>query len=196
MARRLRDRRKAARGWQLLIPLALLAAALGYWSPDNASLNKRSLGTSDEQTIDFYMTNSKIVQFNEQGQLHYSFNAERLDHVQQTDVSLMQKPDLELWRGNEYPWHITSERGESSPNGELIDLYDNVRVERHDAKQRPFLLTTSELSYQTETDFAHTDKDVQIDSAQGITTATGMNAHLKQGTVKLLSTVRGRYETD
>lgn len=195
MARLKRDRRKAARSWLFLLPIALLAAGLGYWSPGNDSLGKRP-ASPGEQTIDFYMTNSKIVQFNEQGQLHYSFNAERLDHVQQTDVSLMHKPDLELWRGSEYPWHITSERGQASPGGEQIDLYDKVRIERHDAKQRPFVLTTSELSYQTETDFARTDKPIQIDSAQGVTTATGMNAYLKQGTVKLLSTVRGRYETD
>lgn len=189
-------RRSSGRHWPVLLPFALLLAALGYWNIASDPTAKGKPLAEDEQIIDFYMLNSHTTQLNEEGQLHYSFRASRVDHLQQSDISLMQNPNLELWRGTEYPWHITGLRGEASPGGKEIQLYEQVKVERHDEQQRPFLLTTTHLTYLTDTDHAYTAEPVQIDSAQGVTTATGMNAYLKQGTISLLSTVRGRYETD
>ncbi len=196
MARPLRDRRKAARSWVLLLPAALLVAALGYWSPDTDILDRRSTGEDGEQTIDFYMTNSHTTQLNDEGLLHYEFTAERVDHVQETDISLMTSPDLHLHRGTEFPWHIHGLRGEAGPDGNEIQLFEQVRVERTDARGRPFTLATEHLTYLPDTDHAFTGLPVQIDSAQGVTTASGMDAYLKQGTVHLRSTVRGRYETE
>lgn len=189
-------RRSVARSWLIMIPAALLVAALGYWNLDADDPRKALPAGSEGQTIDFYMTRSHTLQLNDEGLVHYEFNAGRIDHVQQTDVSLMTEPDLQLYRGTDYPWHIRGERGESGPDGKEIQLFDNVRVERIDAQERPFLLTTEHLTYLPDTDHAFTQLPVQIDSAQGVTTATGMNAFLKKGTVSLLSTVRGRYETE
>lgn len=183
------------RNWLILLPAAALVAALGYWSLD-ADSPKRFTSSSEESTIDFYMTNSRTIQLNEAGQLHYEFDAKRVDHIQETDISLMTAPDLQLYRGTEYPWHITGQRGQASPDGKEIQLFEQVRVERTDARQRPFVLTTEHLTYLTDTDHAFTDQPVQINSAQGVTTARGMNAYLKKGTVSLLSIVRGRYESE
>ena len=184
------------RNWLILLPAAALVAALGYWNLDSDSV-KRLPGSAGEQTtIDFYMTGSHTVQLNDEGLLHYEFVAERIDHVQETDISLMTRPDLLLHRGTEYPWHISGLRGEAGPDGNEIQLFDQVRVERTDARGRPFLLTTEHLTYLPDTDHAFTGLPVRIDSAQGVTTAKGMNAYLKQGTVQLLSTVRGRYESE
>lgn len=183
------------RNWLIMLPAAALVAALGYWSLDSDSPKLLS-SSSDGNTVDFYMTNSHTVQLNEEGLLHYEFNAVQVDHIQETDISLMTVPDLQLYRGTEYPWHITGQRGQASPDGKEIQLFEQVRVERTDAKQRPFLLTTEHLTYLTDTDHAFTDQPVQLDNAHGVTTAKGMNAYLKKGTVSLLSTVRGRYETE
>ena len=60
----------------------------------------------------------------------------------------------------------------------------------------PQKLFIRHLTYLTDTDHAFTDQPVQINSAQGVTTARGMNAYLKKGTVSLLSIVRGRYESE
>jgi len=180
--------------WVILVPVALIIAAIGYWNIGNdrpASV----VSTLDEQrTIDFFSSNSRTTQFNEEGQLHYILTADYTEHIQQTDITLLTQPDLHLYQGTQQPWLISGERGEVSPEGEEVELFDKVRVEHHDEKQRPFLLTTSQLTYIFNTDHAHTQADVQIDSEQGVTTATGMNAYLQQGLVQLLSKVRGRYD--
>ncbi|TDQ36293.1 LPS export ABC transporter periplasmic protein LptC [Thiopseudomonas denitrificans] len=184
------------RNWLILLPAAALVAALGYWNIDSDSPAKAAGSGSDSVTIDFYMTNSHTTQLNDEGLLHYEFTAERVDHVQETDISLMTAPDLHLHRGTEYPWHIRGVRGEAGPDGNEIQLFEQVRVERTDARGRPFILATEHLTYLPDTDHAFTGLPVQIDSAQGVTTASGMDAYLKQGTVHLRSTVRGRYENE
>ena len=196
MARSSRDRKKIARSRLILLPAAALVAALGYWNLGSDAPDKSLANSHSGHTIDFYMTHSHTTQFNEEGQLHYEFTAARVDHIQQTDTSLMTLPDLLLHRGSEQPWHITSQRGEAGPDGKVIELFDQVNVQRTDARGRPFLLATEHLTYLPDTDHAHTDLPVQIDSAQGVTTARGMEAYLKKGTVSLLSTVRGRYENN
>lgn len=187
---------KPVRNWLILLPAAALVAALGYWNLDSDSAARTTLGGSGPVTIDFYMTNSHTTQLNDAGQLHYEFSASRVDHIQETDISLMTLPDLHLHRGTEHPWLISGLRGEAGPDGNEIQLFEQVRVNRTDARGRPFLLATEHLTYLPDTDHAFTDLPVQIDSAQGVTTANGMDAYLKQGTVHLRSTVRGRYETE
>lgn len=180
--------------WVILVPVALIIAATGYWNIGNDH-PVNALGTLDEQrTIDFFSSNSLTTQLNQDGQLHYILTADYTEHIQQTDITLLTQPDLHLYQGTEYPWLISGQRGEVSPGGKEVELFDEVRVEHHDEKQRPFLLTTSQLTYIFNTDHAHTQADVQIDSEQGVTTATGMNAYLQQGLVQLLSKVRGRYD--
>lgn len=184
------------RTWLILLPAAVMVAALGYWNIDSDRPMQAGGAPDGPHTIDFYMTNSHTTQLNSNGLLHYEFSAERVDHVQETDTSLMTRPNLHLHRGTDYPWLISGQRGEAGPDGKQVELFEQVRVERTDARGRPFILTTEHLTYLPDTDHAFTTLPVQIDSAQGVTTATGMNAYLKQGTVSLLSTVRGRYETE
>lgn len=180
--------------WFIIIPVAVLIAVTGYLSiGDDTSDSAPSL-LDAQRTIDFFSSNSHTTQFTEEGLLHYTLVADYAEHIQQTDITLLQQPDLHLYRGTDYPWLISGQRGEVSPGGEQVQLFTDVVVERHDEQQRPFLLTTTELTYIFNTDHAHTQADVQIDSEQGVTTATGMHAYLQQGLVQLLSNVRGRYE--
>ena len=187
------SKRKKASQWLVLIPAAAIIVAVGYWNIGGSS-GPQLARLDPEHRVDFFSANSRTVQFNTQGQLQYILEAELIEHIEQTDISLLHKPYLQLYRARPQPWLISGEHGELSPGGEVLDLQENVRVERTDELQRPFLLTTSQLYYVFAQDLAHTGKDVQIDTEQGITTATGMRAYMEQGAVELLSNVRGRYE--
>lgn len=179
----------------IILPVAVLVAAIGYLNLDSDSASPDVTTAESQHNIDFYSNNSHTIQFNSEGKIHYQFSADLVEHVQQTDISLLTKPRLKLERGSEQPWYISGLRGEVSPGGEEVDLYEEVRVERIDAKQRPFLLQTTHLTYVFADDFAHTKQAVRIDSAQGVTNATGMRAYLPEERVELLTRVRGKYET-
>ncbi len=179
----------------LLILIAALLVAVGYWNIRPESfMQVPAAPTADQPEIDFYVINSRTVQYQPDGKRHYELTAEKMEHIAATDMSLLTRPDLLAYRGTELPWHVTSERGEVGPQGQEVELIDQVRVERTDAKGRPTIITTSRLTVFPEKDYAQTRQPVRIEAANGVTTTTGMEANFNDGTIKLLSNVRGEHE--
>jgi lipopolysaccharide export system protein LptC len=174
--------------------VALLVAALGYWNLSPESFNQQARTTAADSTIDFYATNTYTVQYQADGKLHYELAADKVEHVKASDITLMTSPNMNLFRGTELPWKIRSERGEVSPGGVEVELIDQVRVERTDAKGRPTILTTSRLTVFPEKEYAQTQQAVRIVAANGVTTAQGMKAYMNDGRMLLLSNVRGQHE--
>ncbi|WP_439859627.1 LPS export ABC transporter periplasmic protein LptC [Pseudomonas sp. MBLB4136] len=173
---------------------AALLAAVGYWNINPNSFSDRPAAVGTENAIDFYVVNASTVQYQADGKLHYEMTASKLEHVKASDITLLTEPNMQLYRGSEYPWKIRGARGEVAPEGKEVELIDKVRVERTDAKGRPTILTTSRLTLFPEKEYAQTQQAVRIDAANGVTTAQGMKAYLNDGRMLLLSNVRGQHE--
>ncbi|MBC9252146.1 LPS export ABC transporter periplasmic protein LptC [Pseudomonas alcaligenes] len=178
----------------LAILVAALLAAVGYWNIRPESFMDKPSVAETEQSIDFYVVNASTVQFQEDGKLQYSMTADKLDHLKASDVTLVQKPDLLLYRGTELPWHVQSERGEVAPQGAQVELIDKVRIARTDAKNRPVVITSSRMTVFPDKEYAQTQQAVRIEAANGVTTAQGMKAYMNDGRINLLSNVRGQHE--
>ncbi|MCQ4240058.1 LPS export ABC transporter periplasmic protein LptC [Stutzerimonas stutzeri] len=179
----------------ILLLIALLLVAAGYWNirPESFMQQPRTPST-EESPIDFYVINSRTIQYQPDGKRNYELTAEKLEHIKASDISLLTRPNLHSYRGAELPWHISSERGEVGPQGEEVELIDNVRIERTDAKGRPTIITTSRMTVLPDKDYAETGQPVRIVAANGVTTATGMKAYLNESRMLLLSNVRGQHE--
>lgn len=179
----------------ILLLIALLLAAVGYWNIRPESFMQQPPSASAEDSpIDFYVINPRTIQYQPDGRRNYELTADKMEHIKATDVSLLTRPDLRSYRGTELPWHITSERGEVGPQGEEVELIDNVKVERTDAEGRPTIITSTRMTVFPEKDYAETRQPVRIVAANGVTTATGMKAYLNEGRMLLLSNVRGQHE--
>lgn len=178
------------------LPLALLLALFSYffeWSGENAFTAKKA--NTEQQTVDFFVTQSETVQFNEEGSLKYMLLAKQLDHVLETDITYVTMPNMSLYRkDSELPWHIISDKGEVSAEGKEVELIDNVRISRVDELQRTSILTTPRLTYIPDTNIATTKQAVRMETAKDVTTAVGMQALINDGKVNLLSNVRGEHE--
>jgi lipopolysaccharide export system protein LptC len=177
----------------ILATLAALLAAVGYWNIRPASFTEQNSSSADND-IDFYVINAKSTQFQLDGKLANQMTSDKLEHLKSTDITLLSKPDLLLYRGTELPWHVQSTRGEVGPAGKEIELIDAVRVARTDAKGRPTILTTPRLTVFPDKEYAQTQQLVRIEAANGVTTAQGMKAYLNDGRMLLLSNVRGQHE--
>jgi lipopolysaccharide export system protein LptC len=180
--------------YALFACIAALLAALGYWNISPDSFSGQTSAAPVDTAIDFYARNTTTVQYMADGKLHYRLLADNTEHVQATDITLVSQPRLTLYRGNELPWNIRSERAEVSPGGAEVELIDQVRIDRTDAKGRPTILTTSRLTVFPEKEYAQTRQAVRIEAANGVTTAQGMKAYLNDGRMLLLSNVRGQHE--
>ena len=185
---------KKIRSFLIFGVLAVLLAAAGYWNISPESFMDQPVTSVDESAIDFYAINAHSVQYLPDGKLQYEMTADKVEHLKATDVTLLTTPDLQMFRGTLYPWHIQSKQGEVSPGGTQVELIDSVRVARTDDKNRTTIITSSRMTVFPQKQYAQTEQAVRIDGAGGVTTAKGMKAYLKDGRMDLLSNVRGQYE--
>jgi lipopolysaccharide export system protein LptC len=178
----------------IFLPIAALLIALGYWNIRPESFDELRSTEAPEASVDFFVVNPHTQQFKEDGSLNYRMKANKLEHIKATDITLMNQPDLLLYRKDEPPWHVQSQRGEVAPGGKQVELLDDVKVQRTDAKNRQTLLSTSRMTVFPDKEYAETSQAVKIEAANGVTTATGMKAYLNEGRMNLLSNVRGQHE--
>lgn len=174
--------------------IAALLAAVGYWNISPERFLDKPVAAVNESEIDYYAINAHSVQFQPDGKLQYDMTSDKVEHVKASEVTLLTKPDLQMYRGSEFPWHVQSERGEVNPDGTEVELIDSVRIARTDAKNRPMVITTTRMTVFPKQQYAQTQQAVRIDGAGGVSTGTGMKAYLKESRIHLLSNVRGQYE--
>jgi lipopolysaccharide export system protein LptC len=174
--------------------ITVLFLAVGYWNISPERFLDKPAAQVDESAIDYYAINARSVQYLPDGKLQYEMTSDKVEHLKATEVTLLTKPDLQMYRGTAFPWHVQSERGEVNPDGTEVELIDSVRISRTDEKNRNLLITTTRMTVFPQKQYAQTDQDVRIDGAGGVTTGKGMKAYLKDGRMNLLSNVRGQYE--
>ncbi|MBU4635795.1 LPS export ABC transporter periplasmic protein LptC [Pseudomonas chlororaphis] len=174
--------------------ITVLFLAVGYWNISPERFLDKPVAQVDESAIDYYAINARSVQYLPDGKLQYEMTSDKVEHLKATEVTLLTKPDLQMYRGTAFPWHVQSEHGEVNPDGTQVELIDSVRVSRTDEKNRDLLITTTRMTVFPQKQYAQTDQDVRIDGAGGVTTGKGMKAYLKDGRMNLLSNVRGQYE--
>ena len=185
---------KKVRNFALLGVIAALLVAIGYWNVSPESFLDKPVAQVDESAIDYYAINAHSVQFLPDGKLQYEMTADKVEHLKASEVTLLTTPDLNMYRGTAYPWHVQSTRGEVNPDGTEVELIDSVRVARTDDKNRDTVITSSRMTVFPQKQYAQTEQDVRIDGAGGVSTGKGMKAYLKESRIHLLSNVRGQYD--
>ncbi|MGG5291260.1 LPS export ABC transporter periplasmic protein LptC [Pseudomonas shirazensis] len=185
---------KKARNIALLGLIAALLVAVGYWNVSPESFLDKPQAQTDESAIDYYAINAYSVQFLPDGKMQYEMTADKVEHLKASGVTLLTTPDLHMYRGTAYPWHVQSVRAEVNPDGTEVELIDKVRVARTDEKKRETIITSTRMTVFPQKQYAQTEQAVRIDGAGGTTTGVGMKAYLKDGRMDLLSNVRGQYE--
>ena len=186
---------KKIRNILLFTVIAALFASVGYWNISPERFLDTPKAAVDESAIDYYALNARSLQFLPDGKLQYEMTSDKIEHVLSSEVTLMTKPDLQMYRGTAFPWHVQSERGEVNPDGTEVELIDAVRIARTDEKNRTTIITSTRMTVFPQKEYAQTERDVRIDGAGGVTTGKGMKAYLKDGRMDLLSNVRGQYES-
>lgn len=185
---------KKFRNIVLFAVIAALFAAVGYWNISPERFLDKPVVAVNESEIDYYATNAHSVQYLPDGKLQYELTSDRVEHLKASDVTLLTNPDLNMFRGTEFPWHVQSKRGEVNSGGTEVELIDSVRIARTDEKNRTMVITSTRMTVFPQQQYAQTQQAVRIDGANGVSTGVGMKAYLKESRIHLLSNVRGQYE--
>lgn len=150
----------------------------------------------------YYMKSVETREYNLDGQLRYQLTTPQVTHFQlqldapsAEDYTHIEQPVmLFLDVDGGAPWQVTANTGRSESNGHLIRLLDNVLIQQQTHSNGLVRITTTELNLHTNTQFAQTDKAVNMRSAKGQMDAIGMEADLAKSWLTLKSQVKAAYE--
>ncbi|MDH5472224.1 MAG: LPS export ABC transporter periplasmic protein LptC, partial [Gammaproteobacteria bacterium] len=102
-----------------------------------------------------------------------------------------------LFKETKGDWSISAQRAHILTNNNIVHLYNNVNITRQPTDQQDALsITTEYLKVNTDNKTAETDKLAHIATRQLELDTTGMVFDNNKGILKLLSEVKGTYETE
>ena len=142
---------------------------------------------------DFYLTQMKVTEYRDSGQVRYYFVADQAEHFPDGDYTLVERPDVTLVDEKGVVWLAQAMKGRVTTNYETVKLWDQVTMQRN-TPATPLELSTRAMTLFPKRDYAETEQPVRITSLNSRVTATGMQAYIDREQVKLLDNVKVRHE--
>lgn len=145
---------------------------------------------------DYFVDDVRATAYDAAGVPRYHLTASKMVHYMDDDTTTLEKPVF-LRDGPDVPRaRAQSERGEVSPNGEIVYLIDNVHVTQDSQSGAPPMeLTTQYLKVLPDADRMSTDQPVTLSQGSNVMHGNAMEADGKARTLQLQGRVKGVYET-
>ena len=198
----------------------LVTASLALWLTSSKNIQEKINSILDESpTIASYpisyLNNTQTQQYNQQGLLSYTLNAETIrqfevDHISTPDL-IIDQPYLTIYddsTDNKRKSHnkpiigsviitstVSADIAEGFDSNDKLTLIGNVVVKQILENGEPSELQTSILYLEPSRRYAQTDKPVIITDARGTINATGMKIFFDEQRIELLSKVVSRYSS-
>jgi len=180
--------------WSTLL-LLVAVAVLSTWLLDRLDESAPRIKTAERHDPDYYMVDFVRTAMGLQGLPKNKLRADYMVHYPDDDTIELLRPNLEIYRERQTPWHVLAERGWLSSDNEVVFLYGEVRIWRNrPGGERQLELITSDLKVLPGDEYAETDKAVTLLGRNIRYEAVGMRMRLGEGRLELLSEVKSRYE--
>ncbi len=178
----------------LMLILALLAL-LSQWLLSLNEAGRAGKEATLRHEPDYTMENFVITAMDSTGQPMHKLQAPLMVHYADDGSTEFTRPALTLYQKDAAPWEVRSGRGWMSKDRKRILLQDEVLIENPAAPASSmWRLETRDLTLLPGEEYAETAAPVTITGQASVTRGVGMQIFIKQGRLKLLSKVRGRYE--
>lgn len=182
----------------ILLPLLLLLflALLTFWINQNVQENTLLNIGHNRHDPDYIVHNFVSSQTDTQGNMKFVLAAIELKHFPDTDTSELIRPRFTQFGQNKPFTQMYGSRGYISPNAEVIELVDNVRMVRQATETKGELeLQTDKMTIETDKEIASTQSEVNILQKPGtVVKAKGMIFDKNSNTIQLFNRVRAHYE--
>ena len=116
--------------------IAAIFAAVGYWNISPERFLDKPVAKVDESAIDYYATNAHSVQYLPDGKLQYEMTSDKVEHLKATEVTLLTNPDLNMFRGTEFPV-ARPERARRSQSGRHPGRTDRLGTHHAHRREKP-----------------------------------------------------------
>ncbi len=187
----LRSRLSSAFGtWVPTVTLVALAVISTLWLAQLGNRDvqpKRFAGHAPDLTMEEF----QVTTMGEDGSPLRRLSAAYMAHFTDTKTKELTHPHLVVYRDEEEPWHVASERGWISADNDVLMLLGKVNIWRNrpDGK-REIHIESEDLRVLPNDEYAETELPVRISTPESLTRGTGMRAYLGESRVQLLSRVK------
>lgn len=180
----------------VLLFLALAAVALlSGWFLDRLDEEPPTRVEGARQRPDYFVENFTATTLDLSGFPTRRLDAAYMAHYPMTDTHELEDPYLVLFAELKTPWHVRSERGWLSPDGEEMRLLGKVRIWRNnESGERQVDIRAEDLRVFPGKEYGETEKRVIITTPQSQSRGLGMRAWLGESRLELLSQVHTVYE--
>jgi lipopolysaccharide export system protein LptC len=175
--------------------ILMTLAATSAWIVDQLTERTDNTSESVRQDPDFFLESFSTTTMDPSGKPSRRIAGKRMLHFPDTDSSEITDPKLTLFRENREPWHVESERGWISADGEVVLLLGKVRAWRESPTGGVSIdIRTRDLRVLPESEYGETDKHVTIRTPASQTRGLGMRAFMNESRVELLADVTTVYQ--
>lgn len=181
------------------VPLAvvLTVALASVWIVHSLEADVGGRAEAPAHVPDFYMKQFATTTMDANGLPLRRLEAEYMAHFPDSETHEFSRPYLVMYGKGGAPWHVKSERGWLSADGDVMLLLGPVDIWRNSkAGPRRLTIETEDLRVLPDAEYGETDKPVVITTPHARSSGVGMRAHLDESRVELLSQVRTVYERD
>ena len=185
---------------QLLLTtfVVVFLGLIGYWSYNaenpNSIIQIQSIHSNEAP--DFFVQNARIREFGPTGNLESTLDSDEISHFPHNDTTLLSQPDLWTFDEVNQPWHTVADNGRILPDGETVELIDNVVMIQIDPQGNPEQrIDTDFLTVYSGQDFAETDEPVRLTNPTSVVNSVGMRAFYKRDFIQLKSRVKSIHES-
>lgn len=134
------------------------------------------------------MEDFTVTAMDDDGLPAYRLYAIYMERREAEDTSELFEPELEIYRPNKQPLHITAEKGWVTQNNEVILLQGKVRMWTNSQDgEKAFTVDTSEARVLVVEEYAETDQYAVIVSGKTTVTGHGVRAHFEEYMLEILN---------
>ncbi|MDZ7787152.1 MAG: LPS export ABC transporter periplasmic protein LptC [Halofilum sp. (in: g-proteobacteria)] len=181
---------------RIIVIVLVLAAASGlYWVDTlrRAGPAREQAGATPHEP-DAYFVDFTMRRFEQAGAPTWRLDGERMTRFADDRTALIERPDLDYRPVDAAPWRATAARAKTDPDGDRVDLINEVVLRQLPTDAAPMTIRTSRLTVLTGAGRADTDRPITAEGREWRIDATGMTAWFDRDVVELHHEVNGRYE--
>jgi len=176
---------------KLYLSLALLML-FSVWYVFSIDPEAREVVAESVNSPDYYMEGFLATSFDSKGMIKHRFGAQRMAHYPANQLAELTGVLIVADSGDKGQWEIRAGKGVTSYGSDIIDLSDDIQVQRTDIPHGATIETAS-LRIDSGNQHATTEYPVRIHAENAEIKSMGIYIDFTQREIKLTSRVRGKY---
>jgi len=175
--------------------LAVMALCVSTWILSSPARRPQTQNNAKQADLPgYYLKNAVLTDYDLAGDPSIRIEAERIDQIAHGNEVALYNVRVVYQVPNGQSWVMVGDVAHVQPGGKVVDVSGNVRLQGEaTGREGAAVVHTDTLSYDVPDAVVSTKSDVRIDFADHTLTARGLNANLKERTMRLESKVNGRF---